>query len=463
MSVLPTVRDQITQAALREATRRERTPRPRRRRTGARFSVSGVVLVGTLLATIVIAVTAITSLHGRVNTTGPRTAARSTGLVAQLAVLQRPQQPTDVLPPHADLGSFSKLPVIPSLTRLIATLPGTKLYLVVTKPWNTAWSRNLGDQVTILDINTHHVTWSQPIPAVDLNDPSQVSMLGAPPNSWPHGLAGMYNVEIVPDGVSSVQWIFDKANGDLLQAVQPSVANNIAFAPATSATIPVLALAHVNWYAANGNAVPTSIAALHRATARSDARARENAIRNYRRHPSQAAPELLDNFKIFSIQSQTGVHVGGGLTILHPTLSALPKAILTNVPSPGFAPSIGLDLNQIREVIAESGDELFVFPGTTGICLTVVDFSPLSGLRSGSRSTCSFPLDEATSGLSMTGGSYGHGTETVGVVPNGRKSVRVRISPGVYRTVTPIDGIYIVNVATPNLPHVITTPASTSP
>jgi hypothetical protein len=79
----------------------------------------------------------------------------SAALIAQLAVLQRPQTPADVLPSGRKLPARGQGTIIPALTRLVATPAGASLYLAVFTPPRGSlplWSPSLGDQVSLVSV-----------------------------------------------------------------------------------------------------------------------------------------------------------------------------------------------------------------------------------------------------------------------------------------------------------------------
>lgn len=437
MTVLPTVRRQVQQAAAREAARGRRDVSLR----GAPLPTGWLVPAGALAVAVVIAVAAI-GLLGHRRPAGPGPAAAGAPgaqrLIARLAVLRRPQEAADVLPAGVHVANAPAGKIIPAYTRLVATPPGARLYLVVTRPYDhrgALWSPRLGDQVALVEVTDKGATQSAGIPAADLDDPSQESDLGYSPRYpgrfSPHELMA----EVVPDGVARVRWSFAVPGPGPNYTASMQVANNVVFAGETGRGTRDAALIHVSWYTASGAPVPTSDATLRRARAAQDAPVRARSIREDRRHHYTAPPSLLARFSIFRVDSPTGVHVPGGLTLLHPSLSAVPTPVLA---SP--VDQVQLDPFQMREVITSSGVRVFVIPGQRGMCVSYTVPSPLTGLFEGGGANCSGSLAQAESeGLSLNASDPGICT-SFGVVPDGKRARAprsVRVTDGIYAVVKP--------------------------
>jgi hypothetical protein len=123
--------------------------------------------VVSVVVSIATAVTAITLLsHNRDRQQSATAGAH--GLIARLAVLRRPQTPADILAMRyrSVQAIHHQGALIPGLTRLVATPPGARLYLVVTAPAGgplPIWNPNLGDQVAIVDVVAGHAWETEPI------------------------------------------------------------------------------------------------------------------------------------------------------------------------------------------------------------------------------------------------------------------------------------------------------------
>ena len=186
----------------------------------------------------------------------------SAALTARLAVLQRPQTPSDLLPSGINLPALGQGTIIPPLTRLVATPAGASVYLTVFTPARGSlplWSQRLGDQVSLVSVTASGAELTEPVPAVDLRNGHSVAIIG--PGSQP---GPDYYVGIVPDGVARVAWTFANLNGKHLYLVNAQAANNVVVAPFHAGTPYLL---RAVWYAADGAAVPTSDSALLHAIA----------------------------------------------------------------------------------------------------------------------------------------------------------------------------------------------------
>jgi hypothetical protein len=365
------------------------------------------------------------------------------GLIARLAVLRQPQTPADMLPAGTTLPRPEGT-IIPSLTRLVATLPTMKLYLVVATPTGGSqplWSRGLGDQVTLVAVGQPAAGSGTPFPAADLDDPFHLADVGSR-TSLRQPLTGVYQVSIVPDGVSRVRWRFATASGGRGAVENIEVSNNVAVAPVQQGA-PFLERA--TWYAPDGTVVPTSDRALLHAIAARQAVWKAQAIRYDERHAHRAAPVLLADFAVFSITSRSPVREPGGIAISHPRLAALPLTILQLFSRPGGPAQP--DLRQTREIVTRSGDRMWVVPGAHGLCLGVVDRSRFSGPLgvTGGGATCSADLTRAEAdGVGLSSGYAGGATTTYGVLPKSKPTVIVKIR-GHKRVIRPAYGVYILH------------------
>ncbi len=420
--------------------RRDQLPR--------RDSRSGVLVLGlSVVASIVIAFGAITLLHGRGGGNGLSTASPK-GLVARLAVLRRPQTAADVLPAHVKLV-HSAGTIVPGLTRLVAVVPGAKMFLVVTTPSGgpgALWSPDLGDQASIVVVPSQRASQSLPIPAADLDDAQEVATLGdVRASGGRSGTAGSgYNVAVVPDGVARVRWVFTDAAGHPSPVQTAKLGDNVAYASQQPGAV---ALDRATWYAADGTVVPTSDSPLKRAiTARQNAQ-RAQAIHEYARYSYHAPPALLADFAVFSITSRTGVRTPSGLTISKPPLSAVPYSIV-NFSDPREPPQ--LDPSQIRQITMPSGISVWVIPGQRGLCLAALDQpvfpahpSPIAG---GAAEGCSANLAQAeATGAGFTSGRPGGPTMSYLVLPKSRNAITIHTGPRGRRTIHPPYGIYVGN------------------
>jgi hypothetical protein len=447
MTVLPTVRGQILEAARREASRQPARrfiawPRWRRRsgHVGRRLAaVWPLVLALSIAVTVTIAIAALVLL--RHPGQGQSSASQTRALIARLAVLRRPQQPFDMLPACCHPQSTLDGAIIPRFSRLVATVPGARFYLVVTKPAAgpmPLWSPELGSQVAIVEIARGNVSETPGVPAADLSDPSQVTLLGNGPRA-DRSRKHLYVVEIVPDGVARVRWDFRDPRGGPDHLVSRRASHNLVVMPAGHQVDPLL-LRHVTWYRSDGSLAPTSFSALRRARAAQDAPRRARELQYDLQHSFPAPKGLLAHFSIFKINSPTGIPVAPGIVILHPRLSSAPLFIL-DVSTDW--PWVRLDPLQTREVITPSVT-LVVVPGRRGICIADIRKSPLTGIPDGGGSSCNDQGVAKAEAHGVGAGSWNFGVSTTfGIVPDSTKTVTLRIGPHRTRVVRPLYGVYI--------------------
>ncbi len=370
--------------------------------------------------------------------------ASAQALISSLAILRRSQTTTDVLP--ADLQPARRSgTIIPSLSRLVATLPGAELFLVVTTPARGSpplWSPRLGDQVAIVTVTAQGNAESQAIPAADLTNGDELMYAGGVRHPG-HKLGAAYNVAIVPDGVARVRWTFVRwtsGNGAWKagRVADAPVINNVAVVPLVPSTAVLL---RATWYAPDGSVVPTSDRALRRAIAAQDAVLSARAARYDARHSYRAAPALLADFAVFAVTSRSGVRTAAGNIISRPRLSSVPYAIL-DIAAPNEPPQ--LDPEDMRQVTTRSGFRLWVIPGRRGICVAALDRSRLpDGLGSAASEACTANLLDAEShGTGFSSGAGGFSI-TCRVLPKTIPTITIRTAGGIRKTIHPPDGVYV--------------------
>ncbi|MGO9752284.1 MAG: hypothetical protein ACLP8S_06525 [Solirubrobacteraceae bacterium] len=358
-----------------------------------------------------------------------------------MAVLRRPQTPTDVLPPYALISRSSDGTIIPSLTRLVATVPGAELFIVVTTPAPGSpplWSPELGDQAAIVAVTPQGSTESPGIPAVDLTNADEVVAVGVTGLPGHASATDAYDAAIVPDGVAKVRWTFGDIAGKPERVVNAPAANNVAVVPFGSGL-----LLRGTWYASSGDVIPTSDEPVLRAIAARQAVLSARIIRYDATHSYSAPPALLADFAVFAVTSRTGVRTAAGNIISHPRLSTVPYGILA-ITRPR-QPAVQTDPEDMRQVTTPSGAQVWITPARQGMCLAALQPSRLpDGLGGGSAA-------EGCSGTVADAKSYGAGfgsccVDGVGttyqVVPKSR-TITIRTRRGTRKTFYPPDGVYV--------------------
>ncbi len=190
---------------------------------------TGLVLV----AAVVMAGVAVVAINRNSHST-PRLNRREMHLMSKLAVLRRPQQSNDRKVEF--IG-----PIVPSLTRLVATLPGNwglgsvHMYMVMRKR----------GRVSVLTVYGRRRALS----AAEMAGPRLDN-----PRDVTSGL--LYTVGVVPDGVYDVRWVFRSRVGDsgqpIMLTIHPMVHNNVAVAPVLSHQG---RLVEATWYGQNGRTI----------------------------------------------------------------------------------------------------------------------------------------------------------------------------------------------------------------
>jgi hypothetical protein len=173
----------------------------------------GVIATGiVVVAAVLMAVVAVVALANRSPARVKLTRAQRP-LVARLAVLRRAQTAGD------RSGHFSG-PILPGLTRLVATLPGNwglgtvRVFLVVRRH----------DGIGTVTLYGRNISLEGGSTSANLHRPRDVT----------RGL--VYSVGVVPDGVTQVRWVFRShfltAGGRRRRLIiDPMVRNNVAIAP----------------------------------------------------------------------------------------------------------------------------------------------------------------------------------------------------------------------------------------
>ncbi len=196
-----------------------------------RGSYAAVATGLVLAAAVVMTVVAIDAASNRSQPV--RLTRREARMLSRLAVLRRPQR-------AADRSVRFVGPIVPSLTRLVATMPGNwglgpvRVFMLVRRH----------GRVALLTLYGRHRVGVGGVSTANLNNPRSVSS----------GL--LYTVGVVPDGVAEVSWVFRSqpaaAVAPLTVTIHPMVHNNVAVAPVV--TRPGR-LVSATWFNAGGRAI----------------------------------------------------------------------------------------------------------------------------------------------------------------------------------------------------------------
>lgn len=451
-----------TQAAVGREIERE--PTGRLRISGLRLARRlDLATVGVGLVTLVVVaifVVAVAVLHRGASNASEAPSAK--GLIGHLAVLRRSQRPADRLP----TGLKFQPPVghiIPRLTRLLASPPGARLFLVVRTPpggRGALWSQKLGDQALIVAVTRYGASQTEAIPAAALNDAQLGGLVGfarRPHADRAAAFKHAYYVGIVPDGVAHVRWTFGTFQGKPALSVTRSVSDNVTYIAATQLRPRATSLLKARWYAANGAPIPTSGRALRQAMQLRQDEQRSRDLRTLSHYPRyRASASLLADFFVFSINSRAGVTIPTGLTISRPRLASLPLGALdmvtreypeafTNGCHPKRAcgqvmarrPFIQPDLSQIRQVSSPKGPSFLVVPGREGMCFIAL-------IQDGASGSCATLRAAERYGAGESGppGNSHVGTYYF-VLPKAHPTAKILSSPRHWRTIRPLDGLYI--------------------
>lgn len=424
-------------------------------------ALAGRALVPSIAVVVAVAVIAVALSGPKSQAPDRPSTAPAAGLVARLAVLRRPQAPDDRLPSPLHLRAPSgNGPIVPSLTRLVATPPGVRLYLVVTRPSaprsgtgrSALWSPQLGDQVAIVAVTKAGATETLGRPAADLSDGLELEDVGY---VGPDRRAGgsTYAVTVVPDGVARATWtyrvlrIVDEFTVPTRRTIRvhPQIAHNVAYRAASVRPRQLLA---AQWYAADGRRLPTSTRALVRAARQRQERLRAQALAAAEHNTDHADPRLLAGFAVFGVTSRAGIRLANGVRIANPPLSSLPEGILSEL-GPGDTVAEP-DPHAVRQVTMPSGIRFWVIAGRRGLCVAEIDRPTppvgnpaLAGLNGGgSGEGCTSSITSALARGSGVSSSDAGGSVIYMVAPKAHPSIRIQTGPHSHRTVRPPFGVY---------------------
>jgi hypothetical protein len=432
-----------TDAEVADVLRRVDDGRPERR---SRVN-GGLVLVGVGVGVaIVIAVVALALAGRRSAPVGvpAGTPAGAQQLVAKLAVLRRPQTPTDRLPAHLSFAMVNTAitgSIVPGLTRLVTTTGDGRVYLVVLTPARFGlWPVRLGDQAALLMVSSGTVRERTGLPAAGLSDPRFVQGLGIGYQlSLRHPIA---LAEIVPDGVARVRWqLTTRSPHPATTRLTPPVSSNVALASVNRPGLGFVASAR--WYDAGGRRIPTSERLLNSIVAARVARQRAATLKRAEQSTARASPVLLAGFPLFAAAA-LGSHASG-ITITHPSIRALPTGVLGIVSNAGPRPA-SVDPHEIRQVQSRSGAEFWVVPGTKTLCIFSLIRPASTRLGGGGTQGQCSPRRNRVLGTGIIDHEQlrNGAPVTVGVMPASVRSVTVTYTNGSSRTIPLTDGVYVI-------------------
>lgn len=410
--------------------------RPERHAPGGGRGV--LVAIASTATTVAVVVLAIALLgHRQASTKRPTAVPPSAQqLVSMLAVLRRPQTPADRAIPASDRRFIEQNvgPIVAGLTRRVATIGTTRIFMFVVKPSTTAfetrqgplWSPALGDRIFVGDVSTSSP--GQPVPAVELRDPYISS-------SWYVTQSQkQYLLGIAPDGVARVRVLFPN------RAIYASVTNNtyVALAPPASNE----RVRSITWYGSNGRVIPTtteaSDTAMSKAIAARKAATRASIIEEAAKIPNRAPPALLHSFAVFTTGGEHPV-TAAGITISRPSLSSFPILLLQFVDNP----------RAVRAVSTQSGLRFWADPGPLYVTEANHRLRELTQvcLRQAGRefaAACRLGLEPVLAEGLWAGARVRNGAAVIyGIVPDTNRTVTLRLRGGATRTVPVVNGVVV--------------------
>ncbi len=392
--------------------------------------VGGAVALVASIAVVAAVVVAFVSLGGRSSPTGVApvpagTPAGARALVARMAVLRRAQAAADRLPVSvsAQLGTGPKgmlpfrFPIIPSLTRLAATinagagpLAAVDIYVVVGRPGG--YPADIVTTLAVAGRAGHRYLLGIP----DVED-VQTAVATGGLTGGAVGSAGSangtrgVNAGVVPDGVTRVKWVFRFAGGRSV-TVYPKVESNVAVSRAAGPGV-----SSATWYGPGGRVI-----ASYNERAQREA-AQAHALAASARQPIAAA--LVEQFAILRRPVPPPA-----------SIKPLPRRTAIVITNQGY----GLNITQARFVPYPGTPGLWVIPGSHGVSMAQIRPDGVGGGNN-------VPVSMALSGGMITTTCCTPPGETVwGLVPDGNRTVTVVLAGGAIRTVPVIDNVYSITV-----------------
>jgi hypothetical protein len=337
-------------------------------------------------------------------------------LTAELAVLRRPQSAADRALEHAAIANVPPpAQRIPSLTRLVASTAGIKIYLVVNKAGSDAQSPALGAQATIVTVTRHGAAEGPGFPAEAIRHGAGRFL--------PVPLAGpgrvVSGIQIVPDDVASAQVHFNRNGG--VSYIRPK--SNVLLVPPIDRYGKVI---RIEWLNRRGEIVSSAEPAPPETLAQLMSGQSDTLIGEYQQRPHPAAPGLLEDFPTFA----HGAYRSATLTVATPTLAELPQLLLGLHREP--------DLNGIRHVTTPSGVDLWFIPARHTACQA--EATNVSSTGACARNVAQI---EAQGLWTYQRRPHAAGFFLVGLVPRTNATVTLTLSDGGTRTVPVVDGVVV--------------------
>jgi hypothetical protein len=310
---------------------------------------------------------------------------------------------------------------LPSLTRLVASTAGIKIYLVVNKPGSDAQSPALGAQATLVTVTRHGAAEGPGLPA-------EAIRRGAG-RFLPVPLAGpgrvVSGIQIVPDAVATVQVHFNR-NGGVYHGHPRS--NVLLVAPIDRYGTVI----RIEWLNRRGAIVSSAKPAPPETLSQLVSGQPAVEIGEYQQRPHPAAPGVLEDFPTFA----HGHYRSATLTVSAPTLEELPEPLLGL--AAGDPAHQEPALNRIRHVTTPSGVDLWFIPARHTACQA--EATNISSTGACAKNVVQI---EAQGLWTYQRRRHGAGFFLVGLVPRTNATVTVTLRSGGTRTVPVVDGVVV--------------------
>jgi hypothetical protein len=392
----------------------------------SRRRVGGAVAAVVSTAVVVVVVIVIGAIGHTDHGSAPGSAASipEKGLISRLAVLRRPQHPSDRLP-AAGAALLQRLHVSfdPKLTRLAVSMTpephGTTrldVYLIVTGGVGRRAGYSFASVRTVVVAVSRHGRFQ--LSSSGLSAPGAAAF--AQDVSAPMGLGGQSGIRvgIVPDGVARVRWVLTQFPTSTASpvTVYPRVQNNVAIATGVSGN----QLVSATWYGPDERVISSFS---DRARIDREEAAQARLIDRSAHEP--IARELVEHFSVFGQPPPRSAPIK--------PLPAFARADIAAYPQQ-------LNLDQARFVQYPGMPGFWLVPGRLGVAIATSSSPP--GL-----STDGAPLNRVLDGRMIASVGSAPPRETVyGLVPDGNPTVAIKLADRTTKTVRVIDNLYAVTL-----------------